>query len=231
MVSKTELERKFKEFKHKFALNYSPAAWEFIEEHFFTDMEEKDVPDILKQVYSELGVKAPSVKYYHKHLNLLKKLYPLDGNIVEVASGRIPAFANLIAREQGKIGKGTITLYDPLLVDLTPKYPNMALHKEPFDENTDIRDANLVVSLFPCEVTEHVLNSAIANDKDFYVALCGCAHRVKGPFGYYNMPASLYQQKVIDDSDFLLKDLGYGTLGVKSFKGTPYDYPILYRKK
>ena len=225
---------KFKQFKEEYSTNYSPEAWEYIEENFYEGLQNRESPDILMQIYTELCLNPIGGSLYHKHLKLLKKHFPIDGNIVEVGSGMIPAFANIIAKEQIQIGKGTITIYEPLLAQLKPKYPNITLHKEEFTLDTDISKADLLVGVMACEATETILESAIINDKDFYVAMCGCVHSAFSnmyTLGYGISP-EFYQREVIEKAKYLLKQYGdKRTLEVTRLKNDPRDYPILYSKR
>ncbi len=227
------LKMKFENFKTKYSSKYSKEAWEYIEENFFSMIHSKETPDILMQIYSELGINPSAAVFYKKHLKLLKSIFPLDGNIVEVASGRIPAFANMLAKEQGKLGKGTVTIYEPLLVELEPKYPNMTIHNEYFREDTDIAFADLVVAIMPCDVTETILENAIKSGKPFYVAMCGCVHSPWASmysFGFGTSP-EIYQQQVMAKAESLIEEYGGEELQVTKLKNSPIDYPILYRKK
>jgi hypothetical protein len=227
------LRMKFENFKTKYSSRYSKEAWEYIEENFFSMIHSKETPDILMQIYSELGINPSAAVFYKKHLKLLKSIFPLDGNIVEVASGRIPAFANMLAKEQGKLGKGTVTIYEPLLVELEPKYPNMTIHNEYFREDTDIAFADLVVAIMPCDVTETILENAIKSGKPFYVAMCGCVHSPWASmysFGFGTSP-EIYQQQVMAKAESLIEEYGGEELQVTKLKNSPIDYPILYRKK
>ena len=115
-----KLQEKFAAFKAKYQQSYSPQAWQYIEENFFTSIDSDDTPDILMQIYNELGIPIKNGNFYRKHLQLIKDRFPIDGNVVEVASGRIPALANMMAQEQLNIGKGTITIYEPLLIEMIP---------------------------------------------------------------------------------------------------------------
>ncbi len=228
------LQTKFENFKEKYASRYSKEEWEYIEEHFFDNVHNNEIPDLLRQVYAELEIPSSGAIYYRQHFRLLKGLFPLDGNVIEIGSGRIPAFGDMIASEQRRLGKGTITVYEPLLVKLTSRYPNMTLHKEYFDNNTDISDANLLVGIMPCEATETILESAIANDKDFYVAMCGCVHSALSSmsmFGYGTSP-EFYQDEVISKAKCLLREYGDKShLEVTKLKNSPIDYPILYSRR
>ena len=231
MKPSKHLESQFEMFKDKYAGRYNPEEWEYIEEHFYEDVHEEEIPDLLRQVYAELDIVPSGAGYYRKHFKLLKKLFPLDGNIVEVGAGRLPSFANLIASEQRHIGKGTITLYDPLLVQLDPRYPNMEMHKEYFSMDTDISNTDLVVGIMPCEVTETILEKAISEDKDFYIAMCGCVHSPLSSmsmFGFGTSP-EIYQRQVMDKADALLQMYRSSKkLGITKLKDHPANYPILY---
>jgi len=229
----TKIHSKFKAFKEQYQDKYEPAAWEYIEENFYSGLKNKEAPDILMQIYTELGLKPAGGSFYKRHLELLKSIFPIDGNIIEVGSGRIPAFANILANEQLKIGKGTITLYEPLLVELTPRYPNIELHKEEFTLDTDVSKSNLLVGIMACEATESILESAIKNNKDFYVAMCGCVHSplsYMSYYGYYTTP-EMYQEQVITKAEHLLEEYPNGTLEVTKLENTPFDYPILYNRR
>lgn len=230
---KNQLKKRFEVFKDKYSHKYSPKAWEYIEDNFFDMIHSNETPDILMQVYSELDITPSSAMFYRKHLKLLKSKFPIDGNILEIGSGRIPAFANLIASEQNRIKKGTITIYDPLLVELTPKYHNMTLHKEYFNLDTDVSMYDLLVGIMPCEATESILESAISNKKDFYVAMCGCVHspwESMYPFGFSTSP-EIYQQQVISKAKKLMKEYNMGELGVTKLRTSPINYPILYNRQ
>ncbi len=228
----SKLKSRFQKFAEKYAHKYSKEAWEYIEDNFLKEIHNNCAPDILMQVYSELDIMPSPASFYHKHLRLIKQLFPIDGNIVEIGSGRIPAFANLLASEQKHIGKGTITIYEPLLVELEPKYPNMTIHNEDFTNNTDISNTDLVVGIMPCEATETILESAIRNQKDFYVAMCGCVHSSLSNFyGFYGTSPELYQEQVIEKAKVLTKKYNNGTIEVTRLKNTEINYPIIYNKK
>lgn len=226
------LENRFREFASKYASLYSKDAWEFIENNFYNNIHKRCAPDILMQVYAELGLYQSPAKFYHRHLKIIKDNFPIDGNIIDIGSGMIPSFANLMASEQRRLGKGTITIYEPLLLEMTPKYSNMELHKEDFTTNTDISKYDLVTGIMPCGATESILESAIKNRKNFYVAMCGCVHSPLSYFyGYLGTSPELYQEKVIEDAKELMKTYDNGTLIITRLKNTEINYPILYNKK
>ena len=141
--------------------------------------------------------------------------------------GYFPAFANLVAEEQLKIGKGTITVYDPCLVFNEPKYINMTLHKEYFTTNTDVSNHDLLVGIYPCEATEAIIESAIKNDKDFYVAMCGDAHSSDGS----RITKVTYREKVINTANNLALTNGNYEMEVTKFDDPIYSYPIVIGKR
>ena len=225
---KKEVERLFEEFAQKNRSKYSKRAWEYIEKNFWLEMPEKINPDILMQIYTELGIEVP---FYQDHLKKLQKNFDIDCNILEVGSGYIPSFANLLAHEQLKIGKGTITLYEPILINTKPKYHNMTLHKENFTSETHIKEFDLITAIMPCDVTELVLEQACKNQKDFYIAMCGCTHFEYIPWG---IPANskTYKKQLIEKTSDLLKKYDNGELVVELLDDSYYiDYPILYNRK
>ncbi len=227
-----ELKTKFVEFAKKYKSLYSKSAWEYIEEEIFNALKENDAPDILMQIYSELKINPSPARFYQHHLKLVKENFPIDGNIVDIASGMLPAFANLLAEEQLHIGKGTVTIYEPLLLSMEPKHPNITLHKEEFTSDTDLSKYDLVTGIMPCDATEIILENAIRNHKNFYVAMCGCVHDpLAYYYGYMGIAPEVYQEKVIAKAEKLLKEYDDGTLEVTQLKNTELNYPILYNKK
>ena len=224
--------RKFDEFKEKYQHFYSEEAWDYIESEFYRKIDSKGAPDILMQIYTELELNNKGTFFYKRHLKLLKELFPISGNILEVCSGYIPSFANLIANEQLKLNSGTITIYEPNLVNLTPKHPNMTLHKEEFTLSTEISQYDLVTALLPCEATETIIESACRNRKDFYIAMCGCVHTDLGYFyGYMSTSPIIYQNQVIEVTKRLLEEYDNGTLEVTHLTNHPINYPILYNRR
>jgi len=223
---------KFKLFKEKYQHSYSEEAWKYIEENFLKEIHGKEAPDILMQVYSELDIYPSPAVFYKRHLELIKKHFPITGNVLEIGSGRIPAFANLLASEQLKLGKGTVTIYEPLLVEMTPKHSNITIHKEEFTPSTDVKPYDLITGILPCDVTETILESAIENQKDFYVAMCGCVHSPLSYFyGFYGTSPQLYQEEVIEKAKSLVKQYDDGELMVTRLKNTEINYPILYNRR
>lgn len=211
---------------------YSDNAREYINENFISFLEEKMAPDILMQIYYATGIQPTCGPFYNAHIKKIQELFGLDKNILDIGSGRIPAFASQIASIQRKIGKGTITLYEPLLIHTNPKYPNMTLHKEEFNEDVSIKEFDLVTGILPCEATETIIASSCKAQKDFYVAMCGCTH-FKYLSPYMSVNPYVYQDYVIKLTRDLLSEYDNGELVIDYLPEDEFgiDYPILYNRK
>ena len=226
-----EIAKQFKKFAKKYRHEYTDTAWEFIEENFWLYVYSNVCPDLLMQIYTELGIESPTGNFYKEHLKRVREHFNISGNILDIGSGKIPAFANLLAYEQLQIGKGTVTLYEPLLIETKPKYKNMTLHKTEFTSEVHIKEFDLITAIMPCEATELVIEQACRNQKDFYIAMCGCTHFDYTPWGLYVSP-KMYQDYVISKTEQLLKEYNNGELVVEQLdENFAIDYPILYNRK
>ena len=226
-----QIKRKFLEFLKKYGHLYPNEALEFIKDNFSKGLTDVCQADLLMQINQELGVTFPIPSFYEAHANKLMEHFDVGCHITDVASGMVPAFANLIAARQLKIGKGTITLYDPELLTTEPKYRNMILHKEEFTTSTDVSSSNLLVGILPCGATEDIIESACTNHKDFYVAMCGCTHfKYISPFMIVS--PELYQDHVIRLAEKLLEQYDNGHLVVDQLTDDyEINYPILYNRR
>ena len=114
--------RKFKKYMNKYGHLYTDTCREYIEENFLMYLNNPTAPDVLMQIYETVGCGVKEGSFYNAHLNKIQELYGLDKNILEVAGGRMPAFANKVATIQKKTKKGTITVYDPCLIITKPNF-------------------------------------------------------------------------------------------------------------
>ncbi len=221
----------YDKFKKKYKHLYDEEEWVFIEDNFWTYVYEPAACDLLMQIYTELGIELEEPSFYQRHLTNIQRNFDIRSNVLDVASGMIPSFANLLAHEQLRLGKGTVTLYEPLLLTTKPKHRNMTLHKEKFQENTRIKEFDLITGIMPCAATESVIKAACMNRKDFYIAMCGCTHFEYIPW-YMSVTPEMYQEHVIALAKDLLEEYDNGTLVVERFEpGYPIDYPIIYNRK
>ena len=236
------IQAKYNAFMEKYRHLYSDMAIYYIEEYFWKDMERPSSTDLLMQIYEHLGIydilnkarreqnekEIPSL--YQLHLSRIEKLYDISGDVLDIASGWIPAFAEDIAYHQKQIGKGTITIYEPGLLRTRPRYKNMKLYKREFTGTESIKEFDLVTAILPCEATKPIIESACQNDIDFYVATCGCEHDINGrPFFYSDYES--YQDYIINLAEQLMKNNPNRELVVDQIDSKYMDYPVLYTKK
>lgn len=183
------------------------------------------------QAYDLCGIESQNGTFYNVHLDRLKDIYGLDKNIVEVAAGVIPSFAKKNYKEQMKLGKGTITIYElDLLFEKEESCPKMVINRKEFNSTCNIKDSDLVAGLFLCEATETIIEEACKYDKDFYVAMCGCVHFRDAFVPYSESNSKLYQSYIIDLANRLVsnnKELVVDKLEDKYM----VPYPIIYTKK
>ena len=228
MTKEEILKLRFEKFLLKYESLYDQRMINYIKENFWDSMDEV-VPDVLMQVYSELGILKNN--FYLEHLNKIKQNFDITGDVLEVCSGVIPAFGNLMAKEQLKIGCGTITLCDPALILDKPKYPNMKLVKDKFTLDTNINNFDLITGILTCEATEDIIESACKNHKNFYIAMCGCTHFKAFPL-FTSLTPEVYQKQVITLTKNLLKKYDNGELVIEKLDDSyELNYPILYNKK
>ena len=222
----------FDDFLSKYISEYDENMSEYIKNNFYKFIGERLVYSELLQIYSDLGIISNNDNHYYAYFEMIKNNFDINCNILEVASGKVPALANIIAKEQLKMGKGTITVYEPGLVDIKSKYSNMKLCKEEFNDSIDISGFDLVVSIMPCLVTEDVLRSTFRNNKDFFIAFCGCEHYPNlNPYYMYGFPYPSYHNYIYDakkyNEEYNLGDIIQTKLDDKY----EIDYPIIYNKR
>lgn len=233
-MKKRILLEKLREYLSKYSSGYDVSALKYIEDNFLDCIDGEFVPDILMQIYSELGIYSDENNFYLQHVNILKQNFDIKTNILDIASGFMPAFGNLLAQEQLKLGSGTITLYDPALVTQEPKYRNMKLNKVLFTKDMSVESYDLITGILPCDATELIIEKACENRKNFYVAMCGCDHSNSAYSSYYYGQSyeEYYQDYVIDKTEELLKKYGNGNLKIKRLpKHFSAQYPILFNQK
>lgn len=181
--------------------------------------------DILRQIYDELGFIPDERNMYSGFVKLLEENFDIDRNIVEVAGGIIPTLAKKIALKQQK---GTITVYDPRLIE-TNDYPeNLVIKRQLFSSTTQIPHAQMIIGFMPCESSLDILKSACLNNIDFAIALCeGGARRnyewletEEEWLGYVMYVA----KRGIEKSDM-------GILETASLAEYGNPYPVIYNKR
>ena len=222
----------FEYFLKKYGDKYSNYEISYLKENFERALKKYITGDNILQVRSEIGIINPQVDFYQENIDRIRKNFDVSCNILDVASGRLPAFANRIAKLQMKQQQGTITICDPRLVIDNPKYPNMTMTKEPLTEDTNIDQYSMITSIFPCEASELTLRRAIKENKDFYIILCDCSKEVYEKSTIRFVSANIYHRYLIKLAQTLMTNYRSDELVVEYLdeKYAPSG-PILYNRK
>lgn len=230
--SDEEVQKLFNEYKSKYIDQYDEYMSNFILNNFYEYIGQRQVYADLLEIYSDFGMISDEDNHYVAYLDKIKNNFSLDRNILEVASGPLPALANMIAKEQLKLGNGTITVYDPKLIYTNSKYENMKLYKDNFSSEVDVSCFDLIISIMPCTVTEDVLESIFKNNKDYFVAFCGCDHYPDfNPYYMYNIPNPSYFYYLRDAKEYNEKyNLGE-LIEDELDEKFQIPYPIIYNKR
>lgn len=126
--------------------------------------------DVVRQVFSELEFIDEEDDIYNAFIDIIEKEFGLERNIVEIGGGVVPSLAKKIALKQKT---GTITVYDPRLIDtLYSDIPNLTLKRQKFSKETNIPDSNLYIAFMPCEATEMIIEAVGEKKQDFIIAAC-----------------------------------------------------------
>ena len=226
-MTKKKIKEKFNVFVNEYESKSDEEAFKYIRDNFWKYRKSYDIPDILIQVYSELGLYNNKTNIYLNHLKKIKSLFPIDCNILEIGGGMIPVFANILAHEQLKLGKGTVTVYDPMMSLICSKYKNLKLIKEKFDHDMDISKYDLIIGILPCEASEEIIKSSCNNHKNFYLQMCGCTHFTQDQIMKYGLSDKAYHKYLIELASKLLNE----NIKVDKIENKfGFDYPIIYKK-
>ena len=111
---------------------------------------------------------------YLAYLKLLEQHFDISSNILEIGGGFYPAFATHVRDRQLQTKKGTITVYDKMLV--TQDLPHMKLVKQDFKIQDSVAPYDLLVGILPCDATTLIIKKANEENKNFFIVLCNCTH-------------------------------------------------------
>lgn len=233
LKSNQEILNYFLEHMEQYGDKYVDGVREALENEFIFSIGEQCVISEFTQIFDLMGAIAPCGNHYVAYLDLLKKCFDINCNILEVGGGSIPTFGKYIALEQLKTGVGTITVYDPMLVS-RKKYGcrNLHLHKKEITSNSDIKAYDLIVGIMPCLGTDSMLELIEKFKKDFFIAFCGCDHDAYRlgyyPYGFYRPSYNYYlkyAKKICEENDL-------GELVVDYLpERFEIPFPIVYNKR
>lgn len=173
-MSDAELTKKLEEYLKEYGHGYDSKASAFIRDNFLRYYHDFEHIDILSQIYSHISALSDDRDVYKKFMNFINEKYGLNQDILEVGSGFFPTLAEKIDTYQQSTNKGSITAIDPLLIPTS--LGNVKLCKSSFCGDMSLKNYTLVTSMYPCESTVRIIESANAQDKDFSLLTCGCTH-------------------------------------------------------
>ena len=208
--------------------------------NIFTDMEQRSiinytkafkeddlVPDIIREVYDELGFIPDNKNIYIGFMNLVSNMYDLKNkNIIEVGGGVLPRLGKRIS---ATLDNGTITVYDPRLSHYEESNDKLKLVKDKFKRCTSVGNANLILGLMTCEAAETIVESAIDHKIDFVLALCE-----GGPHGDeydYFEDEDEWRNSLIRYASREVDYRGMGELKKVYLKEYGNPYPIIYNDR
>ena len=180
------------------------------------------------QIYYYLGFIRNEDNIYYGYYEKLAELFDINCNILDIASGYIPAFGEIVAGKQLMLpnSKGTITVCDPAIIFDESRKSNMILIKDSFNSSFDLSKYDLVTGIMPCPITRDIIKAACEQDKDFYIALCDCeSSNSKLLFGKSAIDRNI---EYADEMCSL-----YGRKLYKCFLDSIYNVklPVIYSKK
>lgn len=131
-------------------------------------------PDYVMQVYSTTDIYRDDYNFYKELLECMQSMFNIKCNVLDVASGYYPAFAEIVAKRQIELGSGKITICDPNIVMKNSPFKNMTIYKEKFQFGTNLSQYDLITSIMPCELSKELICSLLIQNKEFFIPLCGC---------------------------------------------------------
>lgn len=227
-ITKEEFQQRVEEFLEAHKADYDEREYNYIKNssHWGYDCENGFLlTDILRQIYSQVGVLPKEKNMYHGFIELLEENFDINREIVEVAGGIVPALAKQIALKQKS---GTITVYDPRVIKLEDSPENLIVERQMFNKDTKIPNAQMIIGFMPGEAAIDIIETACQNDLDFMVALCDGGNRK----GYeYLEEDDEWTGMVEYIAEHSMKNKNMGKLGVTYLKKYGNPYPVIYNNR
>lgn len=181
--------------------------------------------DHMTQIYQALNLLEENENPYVGFRDLIENKFGLDINILEIGGGVYPALSDVISKRQNEIGKGSITVYDPLL-SRNVNLKGVSLQKQSFSRYENVEHFDLIIGKEPCAATMEVIGSSEINNKDLLLSPCKCYHLLPDDFydgkdplqGWYKYILSILKRSGSVDTDYLESS-------------TRYDNPIYTLKR
>lgn len=185
----------------------------------------KLIPSTIRQIYDELGFLDDQENIYLGFLQLIQNNFDINRDIIEIGGGSIPSLAKKIALKQKR---GTITVYDPKIIQSFSTRANLILKKELFTAATPLNQTSLIIGFMPCDATPLLIDTACRNNIDFIVALCEGGRRT----GYEWLE---YDDEWISHMKYNatngIAKASMGELKLASLEKYGDPYPVIYNKR
>lgn len=191
------------------------------------DLEFVFVPDLVREVYDELGLLKDDENIYLGFIDLIRQNFDItDKKIVEVGGGVLPRLGERISLLQNK---GSITVYDPRLSVHKQDSEKLKLVRKKFTRRQDVEGVDLLLGFMPCEAADVIVDTAVDKKIDFMVALCeGGPHGDE--FDYFEDEEE-WRYSLISGAKYKVKEQGMGVLKIKYMREYGNPYPVIYNER
>lgn len=124
----------------------------------------------VNQIYCYLNKKNIEDTEYYTFFKISKLFFNFKNKkILEVCCGKIPILSSLYKRENLNISATN----NKILIN---NYKNIPTFECDFENDTDIKEYDIIIGLRPCSPTEKILDLCLKHKKDFIIYLCPCIH-------------------------------------------------------
>lgn len=181
----------------------------------------------VKHMLYYLGRLPEEINIYDYFIKLINYYYGMDQNILEIASGFIPAMAIKIHELQKLKNKGSIAVCDPVIE--IEKLEGIKIIKEEFSTETNILAYDLLIGICLCEATIPTIINSLVNKKNFCLGLCGCIHVTQDEIKNHELSITSWLNYIYDKINYYLpadKELVVEDL----MEQCNYEYPIILIK-
>jgi hypothetical protein len=132
------------------------------------------IDSYINQFYKEYNLLKEGCDPYKAFSDIISYAHPdlKDKTVLELGGGMVPQ----LGRELAKNAKHVMVVDRNIVSRNNPD--NLEAINCRVESYKDLPSADVIVGLLPCESTQHVIDYAIANKKDFLIAFCGCLNNL-----------------------------------------------------
>lgn len=215
------------EYLKKYPNIFNQDEIDFILKYTENNSKERLIPEVVREIYDELGFISDNENLYIGFINLIKSLHNIESkNILEVGGGILPRLGERIVKY---LDTGSFTVYDPRLSIYKKGNDKLKLVRKNFDKFTNVNKTDLIIGLMPCKAAEVIVEVATKNGKDFILALCeGGVHGDEEDF--YEDDEE-WRQSLIKHARKEVEKKDIGKLKIKYMKEYNNPYPVIYNER